>query len=806
MKVLHQVLLIIIACYCSNAQTSILTLGSYSGPTTYSEDPNLNKDWDWELGDVLSGGVPRYIIFLQDRPNATNEYEAVLPWYQQSSWNGLEDRKKDDGWILLARDFGTPERRLKGTNPYFVIYNKYRSIIRIFILLLNVPASFTYSTIELKTWHKGSGVLAHLSPIAFAMDSVKKTYENATSAAVTSLSLNNYWVYADFPIAFDNTLSPSISSSIPPSLIFNVYGTIMSDISLEMSSFSAQGDKKFITDFMAKNKFGSPGFSLNAKTMPSIDIPFNLPDVSIKATAPNWEMMRDFFGNLKLDLNLDNIQISPLYKDLINTFSASLSLFSISSPISISGLDLGSIFQFFIGGGLKKQNVNQTGPTFITTHYSAVGTMTTMNRFASVTIPVPNTRSNYKEPFNGGEVGIVQNEPLGILTLKETPKVYKKIYTFNINTTPQIKGEMLEYEIGEIPKIILNEKANIEIIDIDICIVAPLIPKQRSILDNPSSLEFIKKFCEIERITRNAKYTNNQNILIEFDSPIDGSNGYFRSMPVPIQYSKGRTLQLPSSLSIYDLKLVLKATFKRLDDQYAQPIVLITKYEVDIIERSDLSSEKALPTIPPRNVISSFNAAGGVNISWDRNREKNIKHYAIERSINGNSFLQIATTQDTVFNDMEIQKAVNVYSKYIKNVNVSYKVRALSEWKDESNVIHSQYSNYSDIVSAYGSYSISQFNKKDKSPNMPENNLVSQNFPNPFNPYTTIYYAVKDEGHITVKVYNSLGQEIATLVDEKKDVGYHYTEWNAAGYTSGIYFYRITNGYYSETRRMVLTK
>jgi flagellar hook assembly protein FlgD len=71
---------------------------------------------------------------------------------------------------------------------------------------------------------------------------------------------------------------------------------------------------------------------------------------------------------------------------------------------------------------------------------------------------------------------------------------------------------------------------------------------------------------------------------------------------------------------------------------------------------------------------------------------------------------------------------------------------------------------------------------------------------------TTIYYGVKEEGVVTVKIFNSLGQEITTLVNEKKEVGYHYVEWNAAGLPSGIYFYRINTGKFTETRKMMLMK
>ncbi|MCK9409340.1 MAG: T9SS type A sorting domain-containing protein [Bacteroidetes bacterium] len=81
-----------------------------------------------------------------------------------------------------------------------------------------------------------------------------------------------------------------------------------------------------------------------------------------------------------------------------------------------------------------------------------------------------------------------------------------------------------------------------------------------------------------------------------------------------------------------------------------------------------------------------------------------------------------------------------------------------------------------------------------------------QNYPNPFNPSTIISYGVKEEGIVSVKVFNSLGQEIATLVNGKKGVGYYYTEWNAAGHPSGMYFYRFIAGEYSETKKMILMK
>lgn len=83
---------------------------------------------------------------------------------------------------------------------------------------------------------------------------------------------------------------------------------------------------------------------------------------------------------------------------------------------------------------------------------------------------------------------------------------------------------------------------------------------------------------------------------------------------------------------------------------------------------------------------------------------------------------------------------------------------------------------------------------------------LSQNFPNPFNPSTIIKYSVPEEGLITLKVFNSLGEEVVTLENEVKQPGIYDMEFNAEQFPSGIYFYRLQAGSFVETKKMVLMK
>jgi len=90
--------------------------------------------------------------------------------------------------------------------------------------------------------------------------------------------------------------------------------------------------------------------------------------------------------------------------------------------------------------------------------------------------------------------------------------------------------------------------------------------------------------------------------------------------------------------------------------------------------------------------------------------------------------------------------------------------------------------------------------------NIPESFTLSQNYPNPFNPSTTIKFAIPKSGNVTLAVYNSLGKEVETLVNEFMNAGTYEVTYDASKLTSGIYFYKIMTNGFAETKRMMLVK
>jgi len=83
---------------------------------------------------------------------------------------------------------------------------------------------------------------------------------------------------------------------------------------------------------------------------------------------------------------------------------------------------------------------------------------------------------------------------------------------------------------------------------------------------------------------------------------------------------------------------------------------------------------------------------------------------------------------------------------------------------------------------------------------------LEQNYPNPFNPSTTINYQIPTLSIVSLKVYDVLGNEIVTLVNEEKPAGSYEVEFDAISLPSGVYFYRLQAGSFVETKKMVLMK
>ena len=83
---------------------------------------------------------------------------------------------------------------------------------------------------------------------------------------------------------------------------------------------------------------------------------------------------------------------------------------------------------------------------------------------------------------------------------------------------------------------------------------------------------------------------------------------------------------------------------------------------------------------------------------------------------------------------------------------------------------------------------------------------LSQAYPNPFNPVTTLSFAIPVDSEVSISIYNLQGREVSTLIDANMDAGYHSVVWDANSYASGVYFVKMVAGEFVNTQKLMLIK
>jgi len=198
----------------------------------------------------------------------------------------------------------------------------------------------------------------------------------------------------------------------------------------------------------------------------------------------------------------------------------------------------------------------------------------------------------------------------------------------------------------------------------------------------------------------------------------------------------------------------------------------------------------AAPLAPQNPQLSTNPSNNRVRLSWSKNQEPDISIYEVWRKVAemGGNWQLIGTTTNNYFVDNEYY-----YAPKAGDFTLTYKVRA----KDIGN----NFSLYSNEVTVRAEY----LGKEYLAGNNTDYKLI-QNYPNPFNPSTKISYSIKEDGFVTLKVYDILGVEIATLVNEQKTAGSYEADFNASHLPSGMYIYKLHASSFTDVKKMLLTK
>ncbi|MCW8813406.1 MAG: T9SS type A sorting domain-containing protein, partial [Chlorobium sp.] len=182
--------------------------------------------------------------------------------------------------------------------------------------------------------------------------------------------------------------------------------------------------------------------------------------------------------------------------------------------------------------------------------------------------------------------------------------------------------------------------------------------------------------------------------------------------------------------------------------------------------------------------FTSFTAISNgkeVTLNWSTATELNNLGFEIQRSTEGKEFFTVGFV-----NGHGTTTEQHIYSYADRNLdNGTYNYRLKQVDYDGSY-------EYSDVIEvewrAFNSY------------------LLEQNYPNPFNPTTTIGFGLQNKSDVKITILNAIGEEVAVLLNEEREAGFHQVEFNAVSLPSGAYFYQLRAGEFIQTKKMILLK
>ncbi len=188
---------------------------------------------------------------------------------------------------------------------------------------------------------------------------------------------------------------------------------------------------------------------------------------------------------------------------------------------------------------------------------------------------------------------------------------------------------------------------------------------------------------------------------------------------------------------------------------------------------------------PPSNLTAAAISRTEIRLTWaDSATNENGFHLYRSDSISG-AFCLIAT--------LDANTIIYTDTALIEGITYWYRINAFNT-AGNSAVSLDAFATAGIIVSVKQEHDI------------PTGFALEQNYPNPFNPTTTIEFSVPHVSFTSLKIYDVLGEEVATLVSENLQAGNHKADWNASNFSSGVYFYRLSTENFVATKKLLLLK
>ncbi len=260
-----------------------------------------------------------------------------------------------------------------------------------------------------------------------------------------------------------------------------------------------------------------------------------------------------------------------------------------------------------------------------------------------------------------------------------------------------------------------------------------------------------------------------------------------------------------SNYSFYELKTLVEGILNHKFSSYnIKSDTKLVKYEVENNSVGNVDTERPVKKVQ----LDKQN-----NNNFSKSKLNNSTELKNQSSIGFNpQLLSIVSTNDKNVQLSNLRNSLNLENLMLNGISNTEKVILLDK------IIGYKLFEYALLANSINARPLNRMNAFKKSKSTIESTIpivfkLYQNYPNPFNPVSTIKYDLPKQSLVTIKIFDIIGREVATLVNETKEPGYYSVSFDGTNYSSGVYFYRIDarqvgslSGIFSSVKKMVLLK
>ena len=750
--------------------------------TTKWDAPNTSNTWNWTTNYysayVKLKAKPYQIASPFYNPNATFQNQNILHLQSPS----LKDNLPIDGWELLVKDFGNASNGDASavTNPFFALYNRYRSTIRTFFLVVDPLGGTSNGATVSLNFYGASGrnetsLLAHAQPIMNGLNAFNKGNLMRTPNRYSNEI--DYWLYADFPVSYD-PCTCLFSSKI--SFTIELIQTTDADLNIKLKGTS------YLKQIIKKQPSG--GVDASGESSPVLDLVNGV-------VASGTKAYKSYEGFKTAADGLSGFLTATNPGDATKISSELSNLTNFAKAVPYLGAALG-IFDFFLGGG---KSTASTGPSAFEANLTHE---ISGNATGKLTLSVPRGDRIIWTPGSsttGSTTAIpTYNNVLGLFSLLEIPQVEYIEYAYsgqsqpsfcvpnpnynpNCQETPEdpyacvgntpivcsnagvYDDKIRHYKLSSQLKFATNPHSKMNLIDLKAALVVYDTNRTQGLGNFPANFVNPNPFTTVDTQLNKMGY--------EFETDKRVRTAF---VPLGCLTNTGILVAMQHSIGIpyrdSQVYIKIKATFRRQDaGANTQDVLYVGTYKTTIVHSASDPGNLKFNKVP---------YDGTTGYGYPKTYYYSASTVPFPLPITGIAGVQTPTypSQCSTVVPAQTSQQINAFCTNTSKYNPVNNNARIGQDQGNTNQIKAD-------------------------------DQLLPNTPNPFTDRTSIEYIIESEGPVKIYISDMFGRIIATIVDEPNHgTGRFSKDFSAGNLHRGIYYYTMQTADHLVTKRLLIEK